>query len=528
MVSQQKKITIKKSDLSYSDEEKYPGATILIGNVLMEHEGALLSCKKAFFYKERNFFKAIGNVLINQGDTVTQRSKYVDYNGGTKRAKSWGNVVAQDPTMTLTTDTLYFDRKIQRLHYKDYATIRDTTNTLNSKNGYYYIEEKKFTATTNVKINNPRNTIESKHLDYYTNTGFAYLFGASTITNTQNGDKIYTEKGIYDTKQDISNFTKQSTLYTDNREIKGDSLYYSKHVGFASATQNFQVIDTAQNFVAKGNYAELFQFKDSMLIVKKAVGISIFEKDSLYIHGDTILVTGNPNNRIVRTFRDVKIFKSNMQGKSDSIHTKQAKGITKMHGNPVLWAQRSQITGDTIIFTSHKETNKLDSLFVLGNSLIVQQDSLDANNYNQIKGKNMYGKFVDNELKVLLVKGSGQAVFYNRNEAGVLETITKQLCSNIEFTFENKEIATIKCFKKSDGNTYPPSKYPEDDRKLKGFIWREEERPKKKEDIFIPSIFINGDSKSVDKNKSDPVKKSPKRSLDNLSDKPQRLKIINL
>ena len=96
----------------------------------------------------------------------------------------------------------------------------------------------------------------------------------------------------------------------------------------------------------------------------------------------------------------------------------------------------------------------------------------------------MFGKFQDNELNHLLVKGNGEAVNYNRNNEGFLETITKQLCSNIEFDFENKQISSIKCLKQSDGKTYPPSKYPIEEKEMKGFLWREMERPKTKEEIF--------------------------------------------
>ena len=56
---QQRKIKILKSELSYSDEDKHPGATILIGKVKIQHAGAILYCKKAFYYRENNFFKAI-------------------------------------------------------------------------------------------------------------------------------------------------------------------------------------------------------------------------------------------------------------------------------------------------------------------------------------------------------------------------------------------------------------------------------------------------------------------------------------
>lgn len=483
--SQQKKIKILNSKLSYTDEEKYPEATILDGNVKITHAGAILTCQRAFYYQKKNFFKAIGNVVINQGDTIKQTSDYVDYDANSRQTVSWGNVVLRDPKMTLTTDTLYFDREKQKLFYKDHATIKDETNVLKSKNGNYYLENKKFTATTKVNINNPDNLIESNHLDYYTNSGHAYLYGSSTITNKKDGNKIYSEKGFYNTKTDISHFTKNAKLHLDQRTVEGDSLYYDKLKGFASATNNIQVIDTAQNFVAQGNYAEYFEKKDSIFMIKRAVAISIMEKDSMYVHGDTLLVTGKKEKRVIRSYRSVKIFKTDLQGKSDSLYTSQSAGITKMYFNPILWSGKNQITGDSIQLLSNKETDQLDSLKILGNAFIIQKDSLDPNNFNQIKGKNMYGKFVDNKLRTLLVKGNAEAVNYNRNEDGVLETITKQFCSNIEFELENNEITAIKCIKQSEGKTYPPSKYPENERKLKGFIWREDEQPKTKEDIFI-------------------------------------------
>ncbi|MFY0604471.1 MAG: hypothetical protein JXQ93_11000 [Flavobacteriaceae bacterium] len=488
--SQSKRIKILNAKISNADEKKFPGAIILSGAVKIEHEGAILDCNRAIVYQKQNFFKAFGNVIINQGDTIIQTSDYANYDGNLKRSKSWGNVVLRDPTMTLVTDTLNFDRANQKLFYKDFATITDAKSVLKSKNGTFYLENKKFTATSKVTITNPDNFIESNHLDYYTNSGHAYLYGPSTITNKENGNRIYCEKGFYNTKTDISYFVKNAKLFLKDRTIQGDSLYYDKPRGFASATKNIKVIDTLQNFVAKGNYAELFEEKDSLFIVKRAVAISIIEKDSMYVHGDTLLVTGKQKARIIRTYNNVKIFKSDLQGKCDSLHTNEASGVTKMYYSPVLWSEGSQITGDSIKLLTNKKTEKLDSLKVLGNSFMVQKDSIDPNLFNQIKGRNMYGKFIDNKLKTLLVKGNGEAVNNNRNEAGVLETITKQYCSNIEFEIENNEMNAIKCLKQSDGKTYPPSQFPEEEKRMRGFLWREDEQPKVMEDIFFKGKSI--------------------------------------
>jgi len=467
-----------------TNEEKYPGATLLIGNVIMNHEGAILTCQQALYYKKENFFKAIGNVLLKQGDTITQTSDYVDYDGNLKQALSWGNVVLKDPTMILTSDTLQFDRLNQKLYYKSYATIKDQTNTLRSKYGNYYLENKKFTATTQVNVLNPEHNLQSTNLDYYTDTGLTYFYGATTITNSKNKNRIYSEKGFYNTKTDISHFVKNAKLFLKERTIQGDSLYYDKNRGFASATNNIIVKDTVENFLTKGNYAELFELKDSLFIIKKAVAITIIDKDSMFVHGDTLLVTGKPDRRIIRIFNNVKIFKSDLQGKCDSIHTNQSTGLTRMFKTPVLWADENQITGDTIHLLSNIETEKLDSLKVLNNSFINSKDSLSVDNFNQIKGRNIYGKFKDNSIKTLLVKGNAESLYYNRNEKNVLESITKEISSNIEFTLTKGAIESIKYLKTTEGKTYPVSQLPEEVRKLKGFIWRENEQPKRMIDIF--------------------------------------------
>ena len=86
----------------------------MIGNVKMIHDGVELTCQQALYYQKQNFFKAFGNVFIKQGDTITQTSDYADYDANSKQALSWGKVVLKDPTMTLTTDTLQFDRINQK------------------------------------------------------------------------------------------------------------------------------------------------------------------------------------------------------------------------------------------------------------------------------------------------------------------------------------------------------------------------------------------------------------------------------
>jgi lipopolysaccharide export system protein LptA len=477
---QGKRISIVHSDNSTIDEEKLPGATVLLGNVYIKHEGISLQCKKAIHYTKDNYIKAFGNVLLKQGDTITQRSEFTEYNGNTNKALSWGNVVIRDPKMTLTTDTLQFDRSKQILFYRTGAKIRDSINVLTSTTGNYYLENNKFQAISNVVITNPEYVLESNHLDYYTNSGKAYLYGASTIKSKDNF--IFCEKGFYDTKKDISHFTKNARIIYKDREIKADSLYYDRNNGFASATKHIIITDTISHMVLKGNYAEYYEKLDSAFTIGKAVAITNTNVDSLFIHGDTLLLTGKPKKRIIRAYHHVKFFKSDMSGKCDSIHTNQETGLTQMFKDPILWSNNSQITGDSIRLLSNTETEKLDSLKVLQNAFIIQKDSIG---FNQIKGRNIFGKFIDNDLQSVNVVGNGEIIHFVRNDEKELIGIDKTTCSSIDFILKEGAIQKAKFLTKPEGETYPPSKLPENVRKLRGFIWRNDERPLTKYDIFI-------------------------------------------
>ena len=480
--SQTRKIKIVHSDNTFINEEKYPEAIVALGNVIVAHDGATLQCKQALIYQKANIVKAFGNVIINQGDTIIQRSKYVHYNGETKMAKSWGDVVLTDPKMTLTTDTLHFDREQQLLFYTNHATIKDDTNTLISDIGKYYLENNKFQALSKVIITNPDNKVTSRHLDYFTNTGIAKLYGPSTIIDLKNSNTLYSEEGFYNSKTRISHFIKNAKITYQDREIEGDSLYYDENNRFASVTGNITVNDTINNTIIRGGYLEYFEALDSVFVVDKPLVINIFEKDSTFMHADTLLVTGKKDFRFIRAYHHVKFYKKDLQGKCDSLYTNESLGLTKMYRRPILWSDLNQITGDTIHFLTHKETKKMDSLKVYNNAFVIKQDSTGG--YSQIKGKDLFGKFVKDTLDNIFVSGNGQMINYNRNEKKELVGITKITCSNMEFFFKEGELNSLKYTVKPEGKTYPPSKLPKEEEKLQGFIWRQEERPLTKDAVF--------------------------------------------
>jgi lipopolysaccharide export system protein LptA len=468
---------------------EFPDAAIYTkdqtGQVYIVHEGVKMWCDQAFVYIKDNFVKAYGKVRIAQGDTITMNSNYAEYNGNTQFAFASGNVVLTEPKTTLRTDTLYFDRIKQQAYYRTGGTVRDTASVLTSHSGRYFAESKKYQFLSDVKIVNPKYTVNSNQLDFYSETGAAYLYGPSTIVSKTS--TVYCERGYYDTRGDTGYFVKNSKVDYKNRTLYGDSIYFDRNRKFASATNNIKVLDTANQSIIRGHYAEVFREKDSVFITKRAVAVTVRDNDSIYVHADTLQVTGKPENRIIKGFYRARMFKPGKtgdeptSGKCDSIYVNQKKGITKLLRNPVLWSGENQMIGDTIHILSDTLTDKLDTLKVFNHAFLVQKDSLG---FNQVKGERLTGLFTNNELDTVNIDKNAEVIYYSRNDKGELVGINNTTSSNIQLYLENQQITGIRFLKKVDGKLYPQSMFPENARILPGFQWRGEERLYSVEDLF--------------------------------------------
>ncbi len=481
-------------------DESNPDATILTRDnskqVHIKHEGVELWCDEAIYYGKQDFIEAYGKVHVKQGDTINMTSKYVEYSGKTQLAFASGSVVLKDPTSVISTDTLYFDRVKQQAFYRSSGkVVRDTSGTITSTIGRYYMESKKYQFVDNVKLVNPEYVIRSNRLDFYTLSGFAFLYGPTTITSESS--VIYCERGFYNTNNDTGYFVKKSKINYDERVVEGDSMYFDRNIDFASATNNITITDTLNNTVIKGHYAEVFRAQDSVFITKRALAITLQENDSIFVHSDTLMVTGKPEKRITRGYYNAKIYKSDLSGKADSIHMNQSTGLTQLINldrnttndafykvqHPILWNFKNQITGDSIHLISNPKTETLDSLKVFNNAFVISKDSL-GDGYNQMSGKKLFGLFEKNTLSTIDIIKNAETIYYLRNEEDELVGIDKSKSGAIKVWITENTIDEMRKYNQIGGKTHPENEFPENEKILQGFNWRESERPTSVEDLF--------------------------------------------
>ena len=505
---EQRTIEILQAGKSIRNSVEYPDANILQKEndlrVILFHDGAKIESDISYYYFNENSFKANGKVIFYQGDSLKLSSDYLEYDGKTKKATAYGNVILVRPDMKLETDTLYLDRPKNIAFYNSKGKIVDNDNILESNSGTYFMGPKKYIFRSNVKIDNPEYKIDSEELEYFTEKNIAFFNDETLITGIDYN--IFCMNGFYDTNLQKGYFKKNAIINYDGKIINGDSIFFENERSYASATYNIKINDTINNSIITGHYGEIFRDKDSAIITKNALAVNIIKSDSLYIHSDTITITGVDEKKILKGYYDVRILKSDVRGLSDSIHFNQETGLIKLLKrpksireirrlsdeernkiNPIIWFGENQITGDKIFLKSNLKTEELDSLIIRGNVFMSQKDSLFEERYNQIKGEKLDGFFTDGKLDNVYVEKNSTLLYYMYSDDSELIGLNKTLASSIFIKFLDNEISEVSFYKTPDGNVLAESKILTNEMKLPGFIWREEEKPNKITDLFSES-----------------------------------------
>ena len=466
------------NSLEYS---KSIGADVkrLIGNVILQNEQTLLYCDSAYFYSETNSVDAYGHVRIHS-DSVMIYGDVLHYNGNTKTAYVDRNVRMTDNKMVLTTDHLTYNTKTNIGNYNTGGKITDPENVLTSTIGYYYAKERNFYFKKKVVLVNPRYTMKSDTLIYNTSTRISNFHGPTTIVSKEN--HIYCENGWYDTKNDIAQFNK-NTYYTNKvQKLWGDSIYYNRKAGFGKAYNNVTAIDTAQKVTMKGDYAEYYEKPGKTIMTKKAELIQNIDGDSLFLHADTLkaFFDSTGAGKSLYAYNHAKFFKSDMQGLCDSMIYSFKDSIIYMYSSPMLWSDKNQLSADTIkIFLKNKQVYQMN---LYNSSFVISKD--DSIRFNQIKGKNLIGHFVNNKLSKINVYGNSETVYYIRDDKKAIVGVNKAVADNLLILVDKNEIKSITFLSKPEATLFPEKDLSKNDVRLKNFKWEEDKRPEEPDDIF--------------------------------------------
>ena len=476
-------IQIKHAD-SWSFDSDKNNAQVLKGNVVCEHDGTFLYCDTALVYDKETRMVASGHILITKGDSIRVTGQTLVYDGKTKMAVLQNNVKCVEKDMTLTTDYLTFDVGRSVANYYNGGKIVNKENTLVSKNGHYYSAGKEAAFHYDVELTNPDYKMTSDTLRYKMTNKTAYFLGPSLITSKT--DYIYCENGWYDTEKEISQFSKNALLVTEQQKLRGDSLVYDRVSKTGIAYGNVTLVDTSQKSLIFGDFIRYKQDKSEALITKKALYARIIEADTLFIAADTLYHTDIDSvDNFLNAYHHVRIFKKDLQAACDSSSMNTRDSILELFGSPFIWGKLMQATSR--IMKIHLNKKELKGFTLDGKALLINQvDSLHPNMFNQLLGRTITGTITQDTIRKVVVSGNAEMLYFPKNNKSFVG-LNRTTGTEIHMWFKQGEASRVTIRSKTEGTVDPIKDVDLTNARLKGFNWQYEKRPKSRFELHEPA-----------------------------------------
>ena len=454
----------------------------LIGHVKMRHDSAYFFCDSAYFYEKTNNFNAFQNVHIIVNDSVEIFSDLLDYDGNTRFAEFHDNVRLRDDSTMLYTEYLTYDRNLHLASYPDSATTIRGDKTLKSHYGYYRDRLKEFSFFENVEVFSPKYQMYTDTLFYNTGIEKMWFQGPTTIINKEN--VLEGKHGYYLVNEDYVYLDQRPFMHNETQLMWSDSIFYDRNLGLAQAYSQVDMIDTSYKVIMRGDYVEMWEDQGFSFATDSAYAISYDGGDSLYIHGDTLFLHFDKQKEEAKKLiarRHVRFFKSDLQGKCDTLTYLMSDSTIRMRVAPILWTEDSQMSGTDIDIKIKEST--VEWVLQKGNAFIISQDTIEG--FNQIKGMDITSLFKDGDIHHVNVDGDkAETIYWIRDDDGGLIGIDVSKSETMVIEMKNNGISKIKGFKGITETMYPEDDLIESRRYLQGFKWHDDARPRDKDDIF--------------------------------------------
>lgn len=491
-------------------KERYDSFQIVVGDVMFRQGDMFMYCDSAHFYEDPGAIKAFGNVRMEQGDTLFVYADRLDYSDTTELAILFadpGNKVRLiNKDVTLTTDIFNYDLAIELGFYEVGGTLTDKNNRLTSWYGEYSPATKDALFKDQVVLHSLRDRdtldIYTEEMLYNTGTRIALLDTVSTIVSADG--TIHTSNGAYNSDtQKADLFDRSLVIAKNGNTLTGDTLYYNQDTGFGEAFGNIELTDTTNKVILNGDYGLYFEYNDSARVTGRALAREYSQKDTLYLHADTIrtfkkIVPEHFVDDTVRVEADtthyliaephVRFYRIDLQGICDSLTAVQRDSMLWMHNHPVVWNGERQIFGNVIQIHFKDSVADWARLPEFG----FMAEWIDENFYNQLTGKEMVAFFQDRDLRHLDVSGNVQAIMLPMENDSTYNKIANIESSFLAADFKDRTVERMKLWPETSGTMNPLYLAKKSLFFLPAFRWFEPLRPTSPEDVFnIPNEMLD-------------------------------------
>ena len=455
----------------------------LEGNVHFEYQGNTMYCDSAYYFEKRRLVYAYGKVHIIR-DKINMFCDSAFFNGKAERAKLWGNVRVRDLDYRLTTDSLEYISSSGRAIYRNYGTIKKigSNEMIVSKVGYFYPESKNYFFSDSVVYSNDGIRMTTDTLAYEYVSKQTVFNGETTILkDSMTMTCLY---GWYNTDLNKGYLHGDASYKDNSQSLYADTIRYDEKNDEIIAKKDVHLINEKSNYVLNSNYMYTSDSIGLTYITDCAIAKLIQNKDTIYIHSDTLFVLNDTikKNKNIMAYYGVKIYNNDIQSTCDSLWFSQTQNKIKLYHNPIVWSENSELKGDSIVIST--KDSLIDKINIYRNaSAIMELDSGQL--YNQISGKNMIAYMKEGKLRKTDVNGSAVSIYYPEDEEKTdsLTTIKRMGLNRLESStlsvyLDSGEVIGINYVNEPVGIFYPMDQIIDKKKFIKNFEWNPALRPK--------------------------------------------------
>lgn len=460
----------------------------LVGNVRFEYQQNTMFCDSAYFNEKTEIVKAYGKVHINKRDTLNLFCDSLRYDGHTQKAKLWGNVRVRDKEYKLTTDSLDYDAKAGQAHYHNGGKVESTLSgeVLTSRVGYFHPETKNFFFSKDVKYKSEDLEMTTDTLRYLYSSSTTYFYGPTDIISED--AVMHCESGDYNTSTGKGSLIGNASISREKDFTSGDTLIYNPEEGYSEGKGNVRFVDSVENISFTSDYAFNSDSLNYSFLTGQAIAEKKMDKDTLYIHADTLYNQKLDSVNKIKAYHNAKMFSNEFQSKADSIVFEQDSNRIELFDDPIVWSKDTELKGEHIVLTVNDSL--IEKAVITNGSSILMEVEEDLY-YNQIYGKDIVALFEDNGLKQATVKGNAITIFYPVDEEETDSTLTQKrmgmnrlYSSSMRIAVDSNEIQSITYLDEPDGAFYPMDQIKKDEQFVPSFVWKAALRPKNKLDLL--------------------------------------------
>ncbi len=449
-----------------------------------------------------------GGKIISKKSVLT--SKQGQYFSNSKDALFTNDVVLKSPDNNIITDTLYYNSDTEIANFVTYTKIIDykKKRTVETTRGYYDAKKGKAVFTERTQINDNGRTIVGDRMDLDDKTKTLLVEGRGKIKDSSRtiiGEYIFADDIAKKLKVQGKGFIEDTVK---KETISGELIEIDEKNQLMHIERNGVYKNEKEGIVLTGNLIDADGKTGRSLATGKPVAIVKQENDSIYIAADTLFsgkIVGttkirtdsitkmtyvdtlknkdvkDSSYRYLEAFHHVRIFSDSAQGVCDSLYYSDIDSVFRMYYDPIVWNDKSQITGDTIyLFTENKKAKRAE---VFEKGFVI--NIVDNKFYNQIRATRITSYFKEGNLDSLYAKGSAEIIFYIQDEDKAYVGVDKSSADVIISYFENKEIYKIKWLNKYDAVTTPMKDVNHSTLRLRNFKLQLDRRPKSKFELFF-------------------------------------------